>query len=130
MYSDPIADMFTRIRNGYMAKQKTVSMPASKMKIAIAELLAQMHYIKAHEVKDEGSHKSLHVQLSYYKGKPAITKIKRVSKAGRRIYRSSTDLPYVLSGLGIAIISTSEGVMTAKQANKKGLGGEVVGEVY
>lgn len=130
MYSDPIADMLTRIRNGYMAKAGQVVIPHSKLKTAIAEVLKESQYLKEVSVQEENKKKTLVVELLYKQGKPAITKMIRISKAGRRVYQSKSKLPHVLSGLGIAIISNSKGVMTDKQARKQGLGGEIVCQVW
>ncbi len=130
MYSDPIADMLTRIRNGYMAKKEFVIVPHSKMKAAIANVLVEEGYLKAVTVKEENNKKDLEIALQYINGKPAITRVVRISKAGRQVYKNKKSLPYVLSGLGKSIISTSQGIMTANQARKKSLGGEVVCNVW
>ena len=122
---DPIADMLTRIRNAQMAKMKTVSMPASKLKLAIANVLKDEGYIAEYEVDGEVK-ATLTISLRYFQGKPVIDKIERVSRPGLRIYKSKDDLPRVLNGLGIAIVSTSKGVMTARQARSQGHGGELL----
>lgn len=123
---DPIADMLTRIRNAYMAGHKTVEVPYSHFKEKVAKILLQNNYLKALK-KDK---KSLRITLKYHEGKPAITQIKKTSKQGLRIYKRKDKLPYILSGLGIAIVSTNKGVMTAREARRKGLGGEIICEVW
>ncbi|NMB56953.1 30S ribosomal protein S8 [Candidatus Beckwithbacteria bacterium] len=130
MFTHTIADMLTRIRNGYMAKKATVEVPYSKMKTEIANLLVKEGYVQAVEVKEAGVKKSLLINLKYHQGQAAINKITRISKSGRRIYKASDKLPYVLSGLGEAIISTSKGIMTAKAARKNKIGGEIICYVY
>lgn len=124
--SDPIADMLTRIRNGQTAGKKNVSFAFSKIKLAIVDVLKKEGYITDVKIKDEGSHKQINVQLKYYQGIPVIEKISRVSRPGLRIYKSKDEMPKVLAGLGIAIISTSAGVMTDKVAREVGRGGEVI----
>jgi small subunit ribosomal protein S8 len=124
--SDPIADMLTRIRNGQMRGKVTISMPASKQRIAIAELLHEEGYINQYALVGEGAKRELEVKLKYFRGKPVIELIKRVSRPGLRIYRGKDDLPRVRGGLGIAIISTSKGLMTDRAARKAGHGGEVL----
>jgi len=123
--SDPIADMLTRIRNGQSAAKADVSMPASKMKQAIAKVLKDEGYIKDFSVS-EGAKADMTVSLKYFEGRPVIESIKRVSRPGLRIYKNKDELPKVLNGLGIAIISTSQGVMTDREARAAGRGGEVV----
>ena len=131
MYSDPIADMLTRIRNSYLAKHQQVILPHSTIKEAIAKVLKQYKYITDYKVISLDNHKkNLEVTLLYEKGKPAITKISRVSKAGRRVYQNKHNLPFVLSGLGIAIVTTSQGLMTARSARTKNLGGEIICRVW
>jgi len=128
MMTDPIADMFTRIRNGQSAAKVAVLMPSSKVKVAIANLLKEEGYISDFSV--EGDVKpELSVTLKYFEGKEVIEKIKRVSRPGLRIYKSSDELPKVLAGMGIAIISTSKGLMTDRAARSAGIGGEVLGFV-
>jgi small subunit ribosomal protein S8 len=129
--TDPIADMLTRIRNANTAKHKTVDIPASKMKLAIADILFKEGYIKSFE-EIEGEYQStIRVTLKYdEKGKRVIDGIKRISKPGLRIYTSKEDLPKVLNGLGIAIVSTSKGIMTDKEARKEGVGGEIIAYVW
>ena len=123
--SDPIADMLTRIRNGQAAAKADVSMPASKMKQAIAKVLKDEGYIKDFSVS-EGPKADMTVSLKYFEGRPVIESIKRVSRPGLRIYKNKDELPKVLNGLGIAVISTSQGVMTDREARAAGHGGEVV----
>lgn len=122
---DPIADMLTRIRNGQQAAKQTVTMPASKLKLSIAEVLKSEGFIDDVKV-EEGAKPSLTVALRYYNGRPVIEHLKRVSRPGLRIYKKVDDLPKVIDGLGIAIISTSAGVMTDRAARKAGRGGEVL----
>ncbi len=124
--SDPIADMLTRIRNGQMRGKVTITMPASKQRMAIAALLHDEGYITHHEVTGDGAHRELEIKLKYFRGKPVIELIKRVSRPGLRIYRGKNDLPRVRGGLGIAIVSTSQGLMTDRAARKTGHGGEVL----
>jgi small subunit ribosomal protein S8 len=130
--NDPIADMLTRIRNANTAKHDTVDIPASKMKIAIADILVDEGFIKKYDFVGEGVDKALRVTLKYGadKNEKVITGLKRISKPGLRIYAGSEDLPKVLGGLGISIISTSQGVMTDKKARKLGIGGEVLAYVW
>ena len=129
--TDPIADMLTRIRNAGSAKHETVDIPASKMKKAIAEILLKEGYIKNYQLIEDGTHGIIRVTLKYLTGKEkAIQGLKRVSKPGLRIYAGADDLPRVLKGLGIAIISTSKGVMTDKEARKLNVGGEVLAFVW
>ena len=124
--TDPIADMLTRIRNGQKARKVAVSMPASKQKEAIAKVLQDEGYIAGYAVEGDGAAKQLTVELKYYKGAPVIEKIQRASSPGLRVYRGKEKLPKVLGGLGIAIVSTSAGVMSDRQAREKGIGGEVL----
>jgi len=124
--SDPIADMLTRIRNGYMANKERVSMAASKKKKAIAEVLKSEGYITDYAVDETGMRPVLTVELKYFEGRPVVRDIQRVSRPGLRIYRGKNDLPKVLGGLGIAVISTSHGVMSDARARAEGHGGEVV----
>jgi len=128
--TDPIADMFTRIRNAQAMSKPTVSMPASKIKAAIAGVLKDEGYVQDFQVSKADNNKSvLEIALKYYQGRPAIEKLARMSRSGLRVYRGKDDLPRVMSGLGIAIISTPEGIMTDAQARAKGVGGEVIGTV-
>ncbi|MDO9161729.1 MAG: 30S ribosomal protein S8 [Methylococcaceae bacterium] len=124
--TDPIADMLTRIRNGQSAGKKIVKMQASKLKLSIAKVLKDEGYITGFSVDSIGPHEEILVELKYYKGAPVIENIKRISRPGLRIYRSKDRLPVVLGGLGIAIVSTSNGVMTDKAARASGHGGEVI----
>jgi len=124
--SDPISDMLTRIRNGQKARKVRVSMPASTVKVAVANVLKDEGYITGFETSGEGAGKTLSVELKYFEGTPVIEKVQRVSKPGLRVYRGKDDLPKVLGGLGIAIVSTSAGVMSDRQARKQGIGGEVI----
>jgi len=126
---DPIADMLTRIRNGYGAEKKDVSMPCSRNKVAIAEVLKNEGYITDYQVH-EGEKPTLTIVLKYFRGKPVVESLTRVSRPGVRIYRSKSELPAVKGGLGIAIVSTPKGVMTDRAAKKQGLGGEVLCTVY
>jgi len=124
--TDPIADMLTRIRNGQKARKVSVSMPASNAKEALAKVLQQEGYITGFSTDGEGAGKSLSVELKYFEGVPVIERIERSSRPGLRIYRGKEDLPKVLGGLGVAIVSTSAGVMSDRQAREKGIGGEVL----
>lgn len=124
--SDPIADMLTRIRNGQSAGKKSVAQPSSKMKVAIAKVLKDEGYITDFSVENISNKPVLNIDLKYYKGTPVIEEIKRISRPGLRIYRSKDELPKVLGGLGIAIVSTSSGVMTDRAARLNGHGGEVI----
>ncbi len=122
---DPIADLLTRIRNGQAAGKVSVSMPSSKQKLAIAKLLEQEGYVSS--VKETGDVKKvLEIELKYYEGKPVVELIQRVSRPGLRIYKKCRDLPRIMNGLGIAVISTSKGLMTDRAARRDGLGGEVI----
>ncbi|MEL6870733.1 MAG: 30S ribosomal protein S8 [Pseudomonadota bacterium] len=124
--SDPIADMLTRIRNAQKARKVDVSMPSSNAKVAIANVLRDEGYVGEVSVDKDGAKANLKVELRYHDGAPVIEKIKRVSKPGLRIYRQTDELPKVLGGLGVAIVSTSAGVMSDRQAREKGIGGEVI----
>ena len=130
--NDPIADMLTRIRNANTAKHDTVDVPASRMKLAIAQILLDEGYIKKYDVLDEGSFKTIHITLKYGadKNEKIITGLKRISKPGLRIYAGKDELPRVLGGLGIAILSTNKGVITDKEARKLQVGGEVLAFVW
>ena len=132
MTSDPIADMLTRIRNANTAKHDTVDVPCSKMKVSIAEILKKEGYIKDFEMIDVDGIKMIHITLKYgaNKNEKIITGIKRISKPGLRVYAGKDELPKVLGGLGIAIISTNKGVMTDKEARKENVGGEVLAFVW
>lgn len=122
---DPIADMLTRIRNGQAAAKKSVNMPASKLKASIAQVLADEGFIGGYSVSDEVK-ATMTVELKYYQGRPVIDELKRVSRPGLRIYKKVDDLPKVIGGLGVSIISTSKGVMSDRAARKAGFGGEVI----
>lgn len=128
--TDPIADYLTRIRNAQMAQMPEVTCPSSKLKIAISKVLEAEGYIKGYSVADEGSKPTLTVELKYFKGKPVIEEIKRVSRPGLRAYKGKEELPKNRAGLGIAIMSTSKGLMTSKQAEEAGIGGEVLCTVF
>ncbi len=130
--SDPIADMLTRIRNGNTAKHDTVDVPSSKMKRAIAEILTTEGYVKGYEVIEDGVKGTIRISLKYGKDKneKVITGLKRISKPGLRVFAGKEELPKVLGGLGTAIISTSQGLMTDKQARNAGIGGEVVAFIW
>ena len=130
--SDPIADMLTRIRNANTAKHDTVDVPSSKMKLAIADILVKEGFIKKYDVVEDGNFKTIRITLKYGKDKneKIISGIKRISKPGLRIYANKEDMPTVLGGLGVAIISTNQGVITDKQARELGVGGEVLAFVW
>ena len=131
MITDPVADMLTRIRNANSAKHETVDVPASNLKKAIAQILLDEGYIKSYEVVDNGNQGNIHISLKYVgKKQSAISGLKRVSKPGLRIYAGTEELPKVLKGLGIAIVSTSKGVMTDKKARELHIGGEVLAFVW
>lgn len=125
---DPIADMFTRIRNGQAAKKVAVTMPCSKLKVSIAELLKNEGFIENYAVTGDVK-KVLEVTLKYFEGQVVIESIQRASRPGLRIYKKSTDLPKVMGGLGVAIVSTSKGIMSDRAARKAGMGGEIIGYV-
>ncbi|ETF04515.1 30S ribosomal protein S8 [Advenella kashmirensis W13003] len=124
--SDPIADMLTRIRNAQQVEKVSVSMPSSKLKVAIATVLKDEGYIESFEVKGEKAKPELEISLKYYAGRPVIERIDRVSRPGLRIYKGRTAIPQVMNGLGVAIVSTSRGVMTDRKARHEGVGGEVL----
>ena len=130
--TDPIADMLTRIRNANTSKHDTVDIPASKMKISIAEILFNEGYIEKYELVDAGSFKNIRITLKYGKDKneKIISGLKRISKPGLRVYASKDELPRVLGGLGTAIISTNQGVVTDKEARKLNVGGEVLAYIW
>lgn len=130
MMTDPISDMLTRIRNAAMVKKSMVEMPFSKMKFALAKVLEQEGYVGTVERVEDGSHTVLRIDLSYDEGRPAITSVKRISKPGRRVYAKTDKLPSVRSGLGVAVISTPNGLMTNREARKRRLGGEIICEVF
>ena len=130
--SDPIADMLTRIRNANTAKHDTVDIPSSKMKLAIAQILFDEGYIKKFDIIEEGGFKTIHITLKYGadKNEKIISGIKKISKPGLRVYAGKEDMPKVLGGLGIAIVSTNQGVVTDKKARELGVGGEVLAFVW
>ena len=127
--SDPIADMLTRIRNGQSAGKLSVTMPASKNKVAIAQLLKKEGYISDVVTRDNDGKPEMEISLKYFQGSPVIDMVKRVSRPGLRIYKGVNELPKVRGGLGIAIVSTSKGLMTDREARKQGHGGEVIAYV-
>lgn len=124
--SDPIADMLTRIRNAQMAEKVTVVMPSSKIKVAIAKVLQDEGYVEGFSVASNGGKPLLEIGLKYYAGRPVIEKVQRISRPGLRIYKGCEDIPNVMNGLGIAIVSTSKGLMTDRKARANGVGGEVL----
>jgi small subunit ribosomal protein S8 len=124
--SDPIADMLTRIRNAQLSEKSIVAMPASKLKQALAQVLKDEGYIEHFTVRESDGKPVLDIRLKYYAGRPVIEKIERVSRPGLRIYKPNKSLPNVMNGLGVAIISTSKGVMTERKARASGIGGEVL----
>jgi len=124
--TDPVADMLTRIRNAQMAEKLSVSMPSSKLKVAIAKVLKDEGYIDDFAVRELGAKPQLDVALKYYAGRPVIERIERVSKPGLRVYKGKDDLPRVMNGLGVAIVSTPKGVMTDRRARAGNMGGEVL----
>ena len=124
--TDPIADMLTRIRNGQAGNKVSVTMPSSKAKVAIAKVLKDEGYITNYATETDGPKTNLTIELKYFEGAPVIEKIRRISKPGLRIYRGKDDLPKVLGGLGVAIVATSSGVMSDREARSKGVGGEVL----
>jgi small subunit ribosomal protein S8 len=126
MMTDPIADMLTRIRNAQAGGKATVNLPASKVKAAIAQVLKDEGYIDGFAVRENGPHREIEISLKYYAGQPVIEKIERVSRPGLRIYKRVDDIPKVMNGLGVAIVSTSRGVMTDRKARAQGVGGEVL----
>jgi len=128
---DPIADMLTRIRNGLMVRKSFVLVPSSKIKVAIAQILLEEGFIQGYEVTSERPQPNIRIWLKYDQDRrPLVTGIKRVSKPGRRIYKGNKNIPWVLSGLGVAIISTPRGVMTDRDARRQGVGGEVLCYVW
>jgi small subunit ribosomal protein S8 len=129
--NDPIADMLTRIRNGLTVRKAFVLVPSSKIKVAIAQILLEEGFIQGYEVTDERPQANIRVWLKYdEKRRPVLTGVKRVSKPGRRVYKGKQALPWVLSGLGIAIVSTPKGLMTGQQARRLGVGGEILCYVW
>ena len=130
MHSDPIADMITRIRNAAGAMKESVDIPASKLKIEIADILQKEGYIKAYRIIDDGKQGTLRVNLKYYNSRHVISGIQRVSRPGRRVYKGSGDIPKVRDGMGISIVSTSSGLMTDLKARVSNVGGEVLMKVW
>ena len=130
MMTDPIADLLTRIRNAAGARQRRVDIPVSKLKVEVARILKENHFIQDYKVLDDGRHGVLRVYLRYYEGRPVIRSIRRVSRPGLRVYRGARDLPRVRGGLGIAIVTTPQGVMSDKQARSRNVGGEVMALVW
>jgi small subunit ribosomal protein S8 len=124
--SDPIADMLTRIRNAQMVGHTEVSMPTSSLKTSIAQVLKDEGYIEDFRVQGEGPGKELRIGLKYYAGRPVIERLERVSKPGLRVYKGRNDIPRIMNGLGVAIVSTSRGVMTDRKARADGVGGEIL----
>ena len=124
--TDPIADMLTRIRNGQKARKVSVAMPSSGAKVAVAKVLKEEGYVADYSTSGQDADAKLTIELKYFEGEPVIERVQRVSKPGLRVYRGKEDLPQVLGGLGVAILSTSAGVMSDKQAREQGIGGEVL----
>ena len=124
--SDPISDLLTRIRNAQMVSKATVTVPSSKVKVAIAQVLKDEGYIDGFQVKTEGGKSELVISLKYYAGRPVIERIERVSRPGLRVYKGSAAIPQVMNGLGVAIVTTPKGVMTDRKARQAGIGGEVL----
>jgi len=124
--SDPIADMLTRIRNALMVEKVSVAVPSSKVKVAIAQVLQDEGYIEDFAVKVNGAKAELQIALKYYAGRPVIERLERVSRPGLRVYKGRNDIPQVMNGLGVAIVSTPQGVMTDRKARATGVGGEVI----
>lgn len=124
--SDPISDMLTRIRNAQMAEKASVAMPSSRLKVAIAKVLKDEGYVEDFAVRETEGKSTLEIGLKYYAGRPVIERIERVSKPGLRVYKGSSDIPRVMNGLGVAIVSTPKGVMTDRKARATNVGGEVL----
>ena len=124
--SDPISDLLTRIRNAQMVSKATVSVPSSKVKVAIAQVLKDEGYIDGFQVKTDGSKSELEIALKYYAGRPVIERIERVSRPGLRVYKGRNAIPQVMNGMGVAIVTTPQGVMTDRKARQAGVGGEVL----
>ena len=124
--TDPIADMLTRIRNGQSSRKVTIAMPASRLKSSIAQVLKDEGYIEDYAVKQEGAKSTLEIALKYYADRPVIERIERISRPGLRVYKGSQEIPRVMNGLGVAIVSTSKGIMTDRGARAAGVGGEVL----
>jgi small subunit ribosomal protein S8 len=131
MLTDPVADMLTRIRNGLQARHPAVTMPSSKLKVAVAEVLREEGFIQGFQELEESPQKKLRIELKYVdKNVPVVTGIKRVSKPGLRVYSGAAEMPRVYGGLGVAIVSTSKGVMSGRRARRMGVGGEVLCHVW
>jgi small subunit ribosomal protein S8 len=130
MMTDPIADMLTRIRNASSARHKRVDLPVSRLKTEVARILKENHFIHDYKILDDGRHGVLRIYLKYYEDRPVIRNVSRVSRPGRRIYRGADELPRVRNGLGLAIVSTSKGVMSDRQARSQKVGGEVMALVW
>ncbi len=130
MFTDPIADMLTRIRNGYAVKKETVSLPYSKFKYGIAQVLVKEGFVAEVERKGRGTARSLNIRLSYFDGEPAVTNFMRISKPGQRVYTSYRDIGRARRGFGVTILSTPKGLLTDKEARKNKLGGEVLCEIW
>ena len=127
--TDPIADMFTRIRNAHGVNKSRVAMPASKLKASVADVLKEEGFIKGYDIIDENGKPELSVHLKYFQGEPVIETIQRASRPGLRVYRGKSDIPKVMGGYGIAILSTNKGLMSGKKAAELGVGGEIIGYV-
>lgn len=125
--TDPIADMFTRIRNAHAVDKPSVLIPASKLKVAVAKLFKDEGFIRSFNVQEKGDKSFISIQLKYYQGKPVINSLKRVSRPGLRVYTGKSDIPKVLGGLGVVIMSTPKGLLTGQQAQVNGVGGEIMG---
>jgi small subunit ribosomal protein S8 len=130
MMTDPIADMLTRIRNASSARHKRVELPVSRLKTEVARILKENHFIHDYKILDDGRHGVLRIYLKYHEDRPVIRNVSRVSRPGRRIYRGADELPRVRNGLGLAIVSTSKGVMSDRQARSQKVGGEVMALVW
>jgi len=130
MMTDPIADMLTRVRNAGQAGHKWVDLPVSKLKIEIAKILTENYFVHAHKVLDDGKHGVLRVYLKYHDGQPVIRHLERISRPGRRTYVGAGDIPRVRNGLGMAILSTSAGLLSDRAARKQGVGGELMAKVW
>lgn len=128
--TDPIGDMLTRIRNGQRARKDSVMTPGSKLRVRILDVLQREGYIRGYSEEDLGPAKGLRIELKYFEGQPAIKHVARVSKPGRRVYSGTTDLPRVMNGLGITIVSTPKGVLSDTEAREQNVGGEVLAEVF
>jgi small subunit ribosomal protein S8 len=129
--TDPISDMLTRVRNGFIVRKSFVLVPSAKIKVAIAQILLEEGFIQGYEVTNERPQPNIRLWLKYdKKRRPVVTGLKRVSRPGRRVYKGKRDLPWVLSGLGIAIVSTPQGVMTGREARRQGVGGEILCYVW